>query len=89
VGDQPLDRVGEVVRHVGGTWSAEVGGGPVEQRDPRGRRSVHREGAPSEAYRETAPRACWTTSATTPGWEIMITCDPSTSVVVAPARWAM
>jgi hypothetical protein len=28
------------------------------------------------------------TSATAWGWEIMITCEPSTSVKVAPARWA-
>jgi hypothetical protein len=29
------------------------------------------------------------TSVTAWGWEIMITCDPSTSVILAPARWAM
>ena len=30
--------------------------------------------------------ACWITSVTTAGWEIMITWDPSISVIVAPAR---
>jgi hypothetical protein len=45
--DQPLQSVGEVVCGVGGSWSAEVDGEPVGQLDPRGRRSVHREGTPS------------------------------------------
>jgi hypothetical protein len=33
-------------------------------------------------------RAASMTSVTAWGWEIMITCEPSTSVMVAPARWA-
>jgi len=37
----------------------------------------------------TAASAFRITSVTAWGWEIMITCDPSISVMVAPARWAM
>jgi hypothetical protein len=29
------------------------------------------------------------TSLTASGWEIMMTCEPSISVILAPARWAM
>ena len=29
------------------------------------------------------------TSVTASGWEIMMTCDPSISVILAPARWAI
>src|SRR5512132_2462749 len=41
------------------------------------------------AGRSTAAAAVRMTSATAPGWDTMITCEPSTSVMVAPARSAM
>src|SRR3982751_4893144 len=52
-------------------------------------RAVVEDDGHAPGYRESVPRACRMTSATTSGWVTMTMCDDSASVMVAPARCAM